>query len=107
MPQEFKKYEDKSLDGRFKILPHQYPEVRAKYAELKSSRKVAEIYGVTKNIILFIVNPDYKAKDRQHKIDNKVWLRYYDRIEHNEAIAKYREKKKDLGHVIIKGRKKN
>lgn len=107
MPQEIKKYEDKSLDGRYKILPKQYPEVRAKYQELKSSRKVAEIYGVTKKIILFIVKPEIKARDRQRRIRDKVWLQNYDRIEHTKAIAKYRDKKKELGHVINKGRKIN
>lgn len=106
MPQKFKKYTDPALDGRYKITPDQYPRVRSLYSELGSTRKVAAIFGVSKNIIAFIINPELKERDRKRKIENKVWLRYYDRQEHNAAIEQYRKKKKNLGFVIIKGRNK-
>jgi hypothetical protein len=106
MPQKFKKYNDPKLDGRYKITPDQYPRVRFLYGQLGSTRKVGAMFGVSKNIIAFIVNPERKENDRQRKIENKVWLRYYDRQEHNAAIQQYREKKKKLGLVIIKGRDK-
>ena len=102
--QQFRKYRNKKLDGRYKIFPHQYPRVRFLYKKIGSSRKVATIFGVTKNIILLICNPDYKKRDRQRKIKNKAWLRYYNRKEHTRAIARYRSKKKLLNHVVIKSR---
>jgi len=105
MPQEFKKYEDPKLDGRVRLLPSQYPAVRAMYKKLGSLRKVALEFGVTKNIILFVINPDYKELDRKRKIENKVWNRYYDRIEHRQAMRDFRAKKRELGHAIYKGRK--
>jgi len=104
MPQEFRKYEDPSLDGRFKLLPSKYPEVRRLYGELKSSRKVAALFGVDKKTILFIVNPDTKAKDEKRRIDEKVWLRYYNRIEHRQVMRDFRAKKRELGHAIYKSR---
>jgi hypothetical protein len=106
MPQNFRKYSEPELDGRFKIVPSQYPRVRMLYKKIGSSRKVAALFGVTKNIILFIVNPDYKERDRKRKIEEKVWLKYYNRQEHTAAIQQYRAKKRELGHVIIKGRNK-
>jgi len=65
----FQSYKDKRLDGRFKILPKQYPEVRAKYKALKSSRKVAKlyVYGVDKKIILFIVDNGFKKRDKKRR----------------------------------------
>ena len=98
MPQEFKKYKNKQLDGRFKITPDKYTEVIALYKELKSSRKVAKIYNVDKKIILFIVNTNYKEQDRQRRINAKVWLKYYDKDKHSKAMQKYRTKKKKNRH---------
>lgn len=99
MPQKFKKYEGKNkiLDGRVKITPDKYPEIRELYKQTKSSPKIAKIYGVTKKIILFIVNPEYKERDRQRRIDGKVWLRYYNTKYNTMAKQKFRNKKRALG----------
>jgi hypothetical protein len=106
MSQEFRRYEHPRLDGRVKLLPSQYPRVRVLYKKIGSLSKVAALFGVTKNTILFIVNPEYKERDRLRKIEDKVWLKYYNRQKHTKAIHKYRDKKRELGHVIIKGRDK-
>ena len=86
MPQAFKKYKNKKNDGRYKILPEQYPEVIALYKSLKSSRKVAKLFGVTKSIILFIVNPEQKERDRQRKIRDKDWLYHYNKDYHTKDL---------------------
>lgn len=94
--QEFKTYKNKKLDGRFKITPDQYPEVIALHKELKSSRKVAEIFGVDKKIILYIINPEYKKRDALRQKNQQHWKIYYDREYHTKAIRKYRAKKRSL-----------
>jgi hypothetical protein len=62
------KYRDKqktkyteAQDGRRKILTSQHQEVRAKYAAVKSMRKVAAFYGVSKRLIQFIIYPERLA----------------------------------------------
>jgi len=97
MPQKYEKYIDPKLDGRYKITPDRYPEVRKLYKEMASSRKVALVFGVTKNIITFIINPDIKEKAKQRVIENKLWKKYYNKKNHTIAIRKFREKKRSLG----------
>jgi len=94
--QEFKPYKNKKLDGRFKIMPEQYPEVIALHKELKSSRNVPKIFGVNKKIILFIVNHEYKKRDQLRQKNQQHWKMYYDRESHTKAIRKYRAKKRSL-----------
>ncbi len=98
----FKAYNNKKLDARFKITPNKYSEIKAKYKALKSSRKVAKIYGVSHKIILYIVNPAYKKKDTDRIKKRKPWLKYYNRESHTIAIRKYRAKKRKLTHQILK-----
>jgi len=98
MPQDFIKYTDKKLDGRFKILPEEYPIIKAKYRELRSSRKLAKEYGVDKGTILKIVNPAFL--ERQEKYNKGRWLIYYDKDYHTKAIKKFRDKKRKLKLVI-------
>ncbi len=97
MYQGFKKYTDKKMDGRVKVLPEQYPEVIALYRDLKSLRKVAKIFGVDKKIISFIVNPELKERDALRQKNQQHWKIYYDRDKHTVAIRKYRAKKRKLG----------
>lgn len=102
MPQNFKKYIDKTLDARIKIQKSEYSTIISLYKELKSSRKIAKIYGVDKKIILFIVNPASKKKDEERRIRNKVWLRYYNKEKWRKAQRRFRQKKKRLGYQIFK-----
>jgi len=98
MVKEFRKYTNKKLDGRFKITPDMYPKVKAKYKELKSSRKTAECYNVTKNVILRIVDPSFKERESKQRIRDKVWLRYHDTRKRKLYMRKYRNKKRVLNH---------
>ncbi|MCK4686582.1 MAG: hypothetical protein KAT66_00470 [Candidatus Lokiarchaeota archaeon] len=92
--QEFKPYKNKKMDGRFKIIPEQYPEVIALHKKLKSSRKVAKIFRVDKKIILFIINPEYKKRDALRQKNQQHWKMYYNKEYHTKAIRKYRAKKR-------------
>lgn len=99
---QHEKYKKQIFDGRVKILKKQYPEVITMYKDLKSSRKVAKIFGVDKKIILFIVNPEYKKRDALRQKNEQHWKIYYNKDKHKEAIAKYRKKKKLLGYKYKK-----
>ena len=93
---QYEKYKDQEFDGRVKILKKQYPEVIALYKELKSSRKVAKIFGVDKKIILFIINPEYKKRDESRQKNQKHWAISYSKDKRREAMRKYRKKKRKL-----------
>lgn len=96
MPQGFRKYTDARLDGRVKILPSQHREVVRTYKALKSYNATARFYGVSKRLIIFIVNPEKLKQFQADRRTKKVHLEYYDRETHTEAIKKYRSKKRSL-----------
>lgn len=98
MSGQFPKYKDWREDGRVKLPKSLYPAVIADYARLKSSRAVGKIYGVNKKIILFIVNPELKARDSQRQKEQQHWKIYYKKEYHTRAIRKYRAKKRTLGY---------
>ena len=96
MPQDFKKYEREELDGRVKIPKNKHELVRSVYKELKSQRKTAIYFNVSRRLIMFILYPErYEAFKSQRK-EKKVWLDYYDREKYTKAIQKYRNKKRRL-----------
>jgi len=91
---EYKSYANPMQDGRRKINPELYDEIKYKYARVKSLRKVAKEYGVTKNIISFIVNP--RQLERYREYCKGRWRLYKDAEEHKLAMRKYRSKKRKL-----------
>jgi hypothetical protein len=97
MPQDFKKYENPKNDGRRKIMPEQYEEVIRTYRKLSSYQKTADVYRVSKRLIIFIVNPEKYEEFLRKRYDKKVWFEYYDREAHTKAQKKFRKKKRKLG----------
>ena len=94
----YKKYKNQKDDGRVKITRDQYPEVLANYEMLKSSRKVAKIYGVSKTIILGILNPEIREKMNKRRVDNYK-ANPTPTKEHTRRQQKYRAKKRDWGFL--------
>ncbi len=101
MPQDYKKYERKEQDNRYKILPSERPEVIALYNEMKSLRKVAKELGVNKTTIQIIVNP--ATQERMKKYSKNRWRIYYDKAKHKNYMKKYRKKKRKMGLAFEKG----
>ena len=95
MAQDYKSYNKTELDGRIKILPEQYNEVKARYKQLKSSRKLAKEYGVDKGTILNIVSE--RCKERLKRYNKGRWKIYYDKEKRKKDMKKYRDKKRRLG----------
>lgn len=90
-------YNRPMLDGRRKLDPARHEEVREKYKELKSYQKAADHFGVSKRLIIFIVNPEKYEQFRMGRQGN--WVNYYDKQKRRMDMQKYREKKKKLGFV--------
>lgn len=84
----------KEQDGRVKILPAQYEEVRAKYNAENSLRAVAKYYGVDKRTIQFIIHPEKLIELKEHNKRIKHWAKYYDKEKRREVMKKWRAKKK-------------
>jgi Zn-dependent peptidase ImmA (M78 family) len=94
MPQDFKKYTNPMQDGRRKINPKLHDQIRERYKQIKSQRKVADEYGVTKNAIAIIVSPSRLKHYRDYCKGR--WKIYADKEEHRLAMKKYRDKKRKL-----------
>lgn len=97
MPQDFKKYVDPSQDGRRKLLPEQYEEVKEHYKISQSQRKTAKHFGVSRRLVQFITCPEKLKALQDRQREQEHWKAYYNKEEHTKAIKKYRDKKKSLG----------
>lgn len=87
-------YTSEMDDGRRKIPKEEYPAVKEAYRELGSYQKVADYYGVSKRLIIFILNPESLQKVKQRQKQNRAWLDYYNTKKHTEYMQKYRAKKR-------------
>lgn len=97
MSQNFKKYTNPNDDGRVKILKSQYDEVRQLYKAVKSERKVATHYNVSRRLISFILHPErYKAQLKKRS-EAKAHLHSYHKEKHTLAVQAYRQKKRAMG----------
>ena len=92
----YQAYTNPLHDGRRKLLPSQYEEVRQTYQQLKSFQKTADHYQVSKRLITFIVNPNSLKTLKEHNRKIEHWKKYYNKEQHTIAMRKYREKKKQL-----------
>ena len=81
-------------DGRRKIDPKDYEEVRLDYAELKSQRKTAEKWNVDKRTIQFILSPERYAEFKRKRYLLAPWREYYSKDKWKEDMRKYRAKKR-------------
>lgn len=102
MPLKEIKYKDEMLDGRRKLSTTQKEEISNRYKlGGVSMRKLAEQYSVSKRLILITVNPEsaQKVKDRI----KLHWKDYQGSKEYrNEAMRKFRAKKRYLGMITWK-----
>lgn len=108
MPQTGQAYPKDSLqDARRKILKAQYPQVLADYKELKSLQKTADLWGVSKQTILHIVNPNSLKAHKEYIKQVKAWQHYYNKEKHTLAVAKYRARKRAFGLLGTDKRSEN
>lgn len=96
MPYKFEKKIIPPLhDRRRKLTDAQKAEIEHRYkAGGVSARQLATEYGVSKKLILLIVNPEAKAKNDRYIKEH--WSEYYDKDKHRDAVRAMRAHKKDL-----------
>src|SRR3990172_5636149 len=103
MPQEAKNYTPNTLqDGRRKITPEQYPKIKEYYKEVKSQRKTAELFKISRRLIQFILDPDKLKHLQENNKKIKHHLKYYDTEKNRIYMRTYRAKKRQQGLMIIK-----
>jgi hypothetical protein len=87
----------KSKDRRVKIPPCKYTEIRELYSTGKLSyQKIGDMYGVSKSLIIHIVNPDIAEKKRRQHAERRKDGRYYVKEKHTVAIREHRNYKKNV-----------
>jgi len=85
-------------DGRRKLLKEQHEEIRRRYGSENTSYQIlADEYGVSKRLIIFIVRPDIYEMHRLRNKRNQQWKRYYDTNKRRQYMRVYRSKKRALG----------
>ena len=88
---------NKSLDRRVKLTDEERIEIADAYKSGGTSyNKLAVEYGVSKRLIMFIVNPDKYEVTKKQFAERQKDGRYYDREKHNKAVKKHRDYKKEL-----------
>lgn len=102
MPQNAKPYDTPEQDGRRKLMPSDYPKVKALYRQLKSQRQVAKAFNVSRRLIVFILYPERLKALQEAKQKNKTHLLYYSKEKQKLYQRKARAKKRKLGYMIIK-----
>ena len=88
---------NEKLDRRVKLTAQDKELVKwLREEEQISYQKLADRFGVSKRLIIFICNPEAKLKnleDRAKRGGSKI---YYDRESHNASIKAHRDYKKKL-----------
>ena len=61
-----------------------------------SYNQLANLYGVSKRLIIFYCNPDSLKKTKDDFAERRKDGRYYNRDKHREAVSSLRNYKKNL-----------
>ena len=96
MPYAFeRKLIPQSLERRRKLSDAQKDEIASRYkAGGVSMSKLAAEYGVSKKLILLIVNPDAMERNKKHIAEH--WRDYYDTAKNTAMRREFRANKKEL-----------
>lgn len=99
MPQHELPYEEIMDDGRRKLHPDQYEDVRKFYKFIRSQRKTAEHFGISRRLVTFILYPERLQELQRRNRENQHWLKHYDAEKRREYMRKYRLKKRAAGLI--------
>jgi hypothetical protein len=88
---------NEKLDRRVKLTAEDKELVKwLREEEQISYQKLANRFGVSKRLIIFICKPESKAKDLENRAKRGGSKIYYDRETHNASIKDHRDYKKQL-----------
>lgn len=86
-----------SLDRRVKLTEEQRMQIKEIYlAGGTSYQKLADEYGVSKRLVMFIVNPEKEKIAKEQYKQRRKDGRYYNKEEHTRQIKEHRQYKKKL-----------
>jgi len=88
---------NEKLDRRVKLTSEDKELVKwLRQEEQISYQKLANRFGVSKRLIIFICKPESKIKDLENRAKRGGSKIYYDRKTHNASIKDHRDYKKEL-----------
>jgi hypothetical protein len=88
---------NEKLDRRVKLTADDKKLVKwLREEEQISYQKLANSFGVSKRLIIFICKPESKVKELENRAKRGSSKIYYNRISHNASIKDHREYKKEL-----------
>jgi len=86
------------LDRRVKLTKSQKDEIYLIYNlyNAYSQGELAKMYGVSKRLIQFIVDPDKLKRNYQKRVENGGSKQYYNKDKHTLQIREHRRYKQEL-----------
>jgi DNA-binding XRE family transcriptional regulator len=88
---------NEKLDRRVKLTAEDKELVKwLREEEQVSYQKLANRFGVSKRLIIFICKPEAKIKDLENRAKRGGSKIYYDRESHNASMKEHRDYKKAL-----------
>lgn len=102
MPQKELKFKNKKDDGRYKILPKEYDNVKKLYKKPTSIHSLSRIYKVDRGTIKNIIFPEKYKKQLEDYKKQKHSIKYYNKQTHTLAMRKTRLKKRKMNLILIK-----
>jgi Zn-dependent peptidase ImmA (M78 family) len=83
------------LDKRVKLTVAQKQEILG-FKDIKSQRELANMYGVSRRTIQFILDPQKLIENKQRRAERGGSKQYYDTEAHKQYMQKHRLHKKEL-----------
>jgi len=93
------------LDRRVKISLVEHAEIKRLYGKI-SQRKLAQMFGVSRRLIIFIGCPEKKKKDLVNRALRGGSMQYYDKEEQRKSIQETRKYRRELDNKKLLGKKK-
>jgi hypothetical protein len=98
MPYKFetdKKKIPKYKDKRIKLTDKDKEEIKQYYGKI-SQRKLANFYGVSRRLIIFVACPEKHKKNLQDRKNRGGSKQYYNKEKQREYMKRYRKYKQQL-----------
>jgi hypothetical protein len=90
-----------NTDGRVHLADWQRQDIIKRHRQGEGIRSIARIYKkiCSRRLIQFVIFPERKQKLYAERTKNKVWLKYYDKEKHSQAVKNLRAKKRKLYNI--------
>lgn len=84
------------FDRRIKLTPEDKEEIRRLYKTVKSQRKLAAMYGVSRRLITFVLEPKRLETNYKNRLSRGGSKQYYDKDEWKKTMKEHRNYKEKL-----------